>query len=238
MEENLTSLKKTAKLAGILFLLAGLTSWFSLFYIRGKLIDFRNVTVTANNIIANETLSRLEIVSILISQVFQLFIGLTLFRLFKGVHKTLATVLLASVITFVAIAVLNTLNNIGALLMLSKADYLNVFEPEKCTALMMLLLRLGNYGQGLLEIFWAIYLFAFGLLIIKSGFMPRLLGILMIVGSVWYTINTFTELLIPHLNPALFTRLAILLGGTLGVGPTIFWLLIKGIKTKIEVHEV
>ncbi len=129
----------------------------------------------------------------------------------------------------VAITVVNTLNYVAPLVILSKADYLKIFQQEQLHALVMIFLRLSNYGQALFEIFWGLYLFAFGLLIIKSRFIPRMLGILMIVGSIGFPINTFTKLLIPEFYPAIFTQMAMLVSG-LGVVPTLFWILVIGVK--------
>jgi len=152
--------------------------------------------------------------------------------LFKEVNKWLATVLLASAMITVAIAVVNTLNHFGALLVLSQADYLNVFNPEQLNAMAMILLRLANgSGQGLLEIFWAPYYFSFGLLIIRSRFLPKILGILLMIMGVGFAINVFEKFLFPQFYPAVFTQLA-MLGGALGGIPTIFWLLIKGAKVQ------
>ena len=223
------SLKKTARLAGLFYLLQGVATGFSLGYVRSTLIVAGDAAATANNILANESLFRLAIVSNLVAQIFLLLFGWTIFRLFKGVNKTLATVVLISILMSVAIAVVNSLNNIAALLALSNADYLNVFAQEQRSAIMMLFLRLNNYGQGLLELFWTPYLFALGLLIIKSKYLPKIIGILLIIMSFGFSVNTFTKLLIPQFYPATFTQLA-MLGGALGGIPTMLWLLIKGVK--------
>lgn len=227
----MNSTKNTARLAGLFYLLAAVTGGFGLFYIRSYVIVPGDAAATAANIVASEFLFRAAIVSNLFSQVFLFLFGLTLFHLFKEVHKLLATVFLTSILMTVAVAVVNQLNNFGALLVLSQLDYLSVFNPEQLNALSMIFLRLNNSGQGLLEIFWTPYFFSFGLLIIKSRYLPRILGILLMVMSVGYAINVFTKFLIPQFHPAMFTRLAMTLGALGGI-PTIFWLLIKGAKVQ------
>jgi hypothetical protein len=138
----------------------------------------------------------------------------------------------------VAIGVFNALNNFGALLVLSGADYLKAFTPEQLNAMAMIFLRLNNsIGQGLLEIFWTPLYFSFGLLIIKSRFMPKVLGILLMIMSAGYAVNIMTKFLIPQFYPAAFTRLAMLLGALGGI-PTILWLLIKGVSEQQPVSEV
>ena len=231
---NVESLKQTARLAGLLFLLQTLTIGFSLGYVRSNLIVAGDAAATANNIMAHESLFRMAIVSNLVSQIFLLFFGLTVFRLFKEVNKTWATVLLSSALMTVAIAVVNSLNNIAALLVLSKADYLRAFGQEQLNAIAMLFLRLNNSGVGLLELFTALFLFSLGLLIIRSSYVPRILGFLLMVGSCAFTINTFTKILIPNFYPATFTRLAMFCGALSGI-PIMCWLLIKGAKEQQQI---
>lgn len=228
----MNSTKKTARLAGLLYFLTAVTGGFGLLYIRSNVIVTGDAAATAGNIVASEFLFRAAIVSNLFSQVFMFFFGLTLYYLFKKVDKVLATVLLTSIMMTVAIAVVNALNNFGALLVLSQADFLKAFTPEQLNAMAMIFLRLNNsFGQGLLEIFWTPYFFSFGLLIIKSKYMPKILGILLMIMSVCYAINVFEKFLLPQFHPVLFTRLAMTVGALGGI-PTILWLLIKGAKVQ------
>jgi hypothetical protein len=228
----MNSSKNTARLAGLLWLLVAVTTGFSLGYVRPKLIVFADAAATVSNIIAFESLFRIAIVSSILSQIFFFFFGLTAFRLFKGVNKTLATVFLASLLVGVAIGVANSLNNLGALVVVTNPAYLKAFQPEQINALAMTFLRLNNFGIGLLEIFTAISLFAFGLLIIRSGYLPQVLGILLMIGACAFPINTFTKILFPQFHPALLTQLTMLLNA-LGPPATILWLLIKGVRNEV-----
>ena len=224
--------KKTARLAGLLFVLAGVAGGFGLFYIRSYVIVPGDAAATVANIRASEFLYRAAILGTLFSQVFLFFFGLTLFQLFKDVNRVLATVFLTSVLMSVGIAVVNTLNHFQALLLLSGADYLKVFTPEQLNAMAMVSIRLANSsGQGLLEIFWTPYYFAFGLLIIKSRYLPKVLGVLLMIMSIGYAVNVFEKVLIPEFHPLIFTRLAMTLGALGGI-PTVLWLLIKGAKVE------
>ena len=224
----MNSSKKTARLAGLLWPLSTATGGFGLIYIRSNVIVPGDAAATAGNIMAVESLYRAAIVSSLFSQIFMFFLGLTLFHLFKEVNKRLATVLVASVMLSVAIAVVNTLNHFGVLLVLGRTDYLNVFSPEQLDAIAMTLIRLANSaGQGLLEIFWAPYYFSFGLLTIRSRFLPKIFGILLMFMGIGFAINVFEKFLFPQFYPALFSQLA-MFGGALGGIPTMLWLLIKG----------
>lgn len=230
-EESIKSLKKIARIAGILYFLTAITTIFGLLYVRSELIVYGDATATAENITANEFLFRSGIAVNLICQVLQLFLGLALYNLFKGVNKSLALVMLFSKLISLTIAVVGTLGNFAALLLLSKADYLKAFTPEQTNALMMLFLKLTNEALGLLEIFWFPHLFALGLLIIKSKFIPKILGILLIIGGFGFVVNVFIKLLAPDFYPALVTQITMLLGSSGGI-PIIFWLLIKGVKSQ------
>jgi hypothetical protein len=232
----MNSNKRTARVAGLLWFLVAVTTAFSLIYVRPKLIVFADAAATVNNIIANESLFRMGIASGILSQVFLFFFGLTIFRLFKGVDKTLATVFLTSLLVGVGVGVVNALNNIGALVVLSNPDYLKAFQPEQITGQAMTFLRLNNFGIGLIEIFSAIFLFSLGLLIIKSGYIPRILGILLMIGACAFPINTFTKILLPQFYPALITQLTMILNA-FGSPATMLWLLIKGVNEPQPISE-
>ena len=228
----MNSTKNTARLAGLLWVLVGVTTGFSLGYVRTKLIVSLDAAATVSNIIASESLFRAAIASSILSQIFLLFFGLTIFRLFKGANKTLATIFLSSLLVGVAIGVVNSLNNLGALLVLSNPDNLKAFQPDQINALAMIFLRQANgSGQGLLEIFWTPYYFSWGLLIVKSKYLPGILGVLLMMMSVGYAINILDKFLIPQFHPVAFTRLAMTLGAIGGI-PTILWLLIKGANVR------
>ena len=226
----MNSMQNTGRLAGLLWLLATVTGGVGLFYIRSYVIVPGDASATASNIMTSEFLYRAAIVSTLFAQIFLFLLGLTLFHLFRDVSKRLATVLLASAMISVGIAVVNTLNHFGALIVLSQADFLKVFSTEQLNATALLILRLANSaGQGLLEMFWAPFYFSIGLLIIRSRFIPKTFGILLIIMGVGFAVNVFEKFLFPQFYPAVFSQLA-MLGGALGGIPTIFWLLIKGVK--------
>ena len=222
--------KETTRLPGLLLFLAAITGGFGLFYIRTYVIAPGDATATVANIRASELLFRAAVVSTLFSQMFMFFFGLTLFQLFRAVNKQLATVFLTSVLMIVGLAVVNTLHHFEALLILSQADYLKVFNPEQLNAMAMTSIRLANgTGQALLEIFWTPYYFSSGLLVFKYRLLPRVLGILLMVMGVGFAINILDKFLIPQFHPLMFTRLAMTLGALGGI-PTILWLLIKGIN--------
>lgn len=223
------SLRKTARLAGLFWFLLAASTGFGLVYVRPKLIVFADAAATAGNIVAHESLFRASIACGVLGQIFLLLFGVTVFRLFKEAERGLATFLLASVLPGVAVGVVNSLNHLGAVLVLTSPEHLRVFQPEQLSALAMIFLRLHNFGVGLLEIFTALLLFSLGLLIIRTRYLPRVLGVLLIVGACAFPFNTFTKILFPQFYPAQITRLTMLLNAA-GSPATILWLLIKGVR--------
>jgi hypothetical protein len=228
MEEQRDSIKKTARLSGILYLLMGITSAFGLLYVPSKIIIAGNAAATAKNIIASESLFRIGIASTLIGQVIFIFLVLALYHLFKSVNKTHARLMVILVAVAVPTAFLNTLNQIGALIVLGGADYLKVFEQYRLNALAMIFLDLYNQGIVIVGIFWGLWLFPFGVLVFKSGFLPRILGILLIINCFSYLVDSFTFLLIPgcHDIVSKFTMAP----NCIGEFSIILWFLIMGAK--------
>jgi hypothetical protein len=225
-----TSTNSQGRLAGLLWFLTALTGGFGMFYIRSKVFVPGDASATAAHIVTAEFLFRAAIVNILLSQVFFFFFGLTLFRLFKGVDRKTVTVLFASSMMTVGIAVVNVLNLFGALVVLTNADYAKVFTHEQLNAVATFFLRMnGSFGQGLLEIFWTPFYLCFGLLVLKSRFLPKILGVLLLIMSIGYAVNILTKFLVPQFYPAFFTQLAMSLGALGGI-PTMLWLLIMGAK--------
>ena len=128
-----------------------------------------------------------------------------------------------------SVGIVNQLNNLGAVTLITDPNYARAIQPDYLNAFAMTLLRINNYGIGLVEIFTSIFFFSFGLLILRSKYMPSVIGILLIVGSFGFPINTFTKIMIPQAYPAAFTQLA-MLGGALGGAIPMLWLVIMGMK--------
>jgi len=224
----MNSLKKQARFAGLLYLLACLPAPFALIYVPGKLIVPGDATATANHVRASETLLRLGMAGELINAIAFMFVVFALYRLFKGVNKHLAAVMVTLFVVSVPISFLNVLNDIAPLILVSGANFLSVFELGQLNALVLLFLRLHSHGLLLAQIFWGLWLFPFGILVIRSGFIPRFLGILLIIACFGYLIDSFTFLLLPqygHLVSSVAT-----IPEAIGELSMVLWLLIWGAK--------
>jgi len=216
---------KAARVAGLLYPLMGIPAVFSFFYVPRKLIVPGNATATANKILASEMLFRLGIVAWLIAAVFFLFLVMALYRLLSGVNKNHARLMVGLVLVSVAITFANALNNISALTLFRGADYLSVFDKPQREALAMLFLRLHGQGLAVNDIFWGLWLFPFGLLVMRSRFLPRILGLLLIVNCFAYVAISVTSLLLPAYGNVVFRASMPALLGELWI---MLWLLIKG----------
>jgi len=223
----MNSTKKQARVAGLLYLLASIIGFFCLAYVPGKLIVSGDATATANHIRASETLLRFGIASELIAFIIFIFVVLALYRLFKAVSEKHAVAMAILLLVSIPISLLNVLNEIAALILVSGADFLSAFEKGQLDALAYLFLRLHGQGFVVAEVFWGLWLFPFGVLVIRSGFIPRLLGVLLFIAGLGYLASSFTSLLLPQ-YARLVDQFAMVL--TAGELPIIFWLLIWGAK--------
>src|SRR6267378_1394306 len=188
------STRNPGRFAGLLYLLTSIVGFFAMGYVPGKLIVHGNATATANNIAASETLFRLGIACNLIGQAGFIFVALALYDLLKGVNQRHAVLMVTLILVAIPIALLNELNAIAALVLVRGADFLSIFEKSQREALAMLFLNLHSYGFDVAQIFWGLWLFPLGLLVYRSGFLPRFLGVLLILNTFTYPINSFASL--------------------------------------------
>jgi hypothetical protein len=223
----MNSTKKRARIAGLLYLLASIIGFPGLIYVPDKLIVSEDATATANHIRASETLLRFGIASELTSFIIFIFVVLALYRLFKTVSEKYAVAMATLLLVSIPISLLNVLNEIAALVLVSGAGFLSAFEKGQLDALAYLFLRLHGQGFVVAEIFWGLWLFPFGVLVIRSGFIPRFLGVLLFIAGSGYLASSFTSLLLPSYRHLVDQFAMVLTAGEL---PIIFWLLIWGAK--------
>ena len=218
---------KAARTAGFIYLSMIIVAPFCLLYIPSKLIVHGNAAATADNILAHETMFRLSIFGDLIGQVIFICLGVAFYRLLRDVNKTLALLMLSLVLASAAVCFLNVLNDIAALILFRGGDFLVVFDKPQRDALAMFFLRLYNHGQFIAEVFWGLWLFPLGLLIYRSGFIPRFIGGWLMINCFGWLILSFTALFFPDNYNALLGYLQPLLFGEMAL---MLYLLIKGAK--------
>jgi uncharacterized protein DUF4386 len=220
-------LKKAARIAGAIYLSMVVTGPFSLIYVPNKLIVRGNAAATADNVLTHETMFRLAILADLVGSVIFICLAIALYRLLSDVSKTWAGLMVAFILVSAAVGFLNTLNNIAALTLFRGADFLAVFDKPQRDALGMLFIRLHTQGIFIDEIFWGLWLFPFGLLVFRSGFLPRFLGVWLMINCWGYVVLSVIALFFPAYYQAAFRYSQPVLFGELAI---MLWLLIKGAK--------
>lgn len=220
---------KTARVTGVLYLLMGVPAVFSLMYVPYKLVVPGNAEATASNVTGNQMLFRLGIVGELAAAVFLLLLVMALHRLLGHVDSNHARLMVGLVLASVAISFVNVLNSLAAVTLFRGTDYLTMLDKPQRDALGMLFLALHRQGTGVVGIFWGLWLVPFGVLVIRSGFLPRLLGVLLILNCVGYVAASLTTLLFPGYANMVSRVVMPTLLGELWV---MLWLLIRGARVQ------
>ena len=224
----MTSLSKNARVAGLLYILASVVGVVRLLYIPSALIVHGNAAATANNIAAHELPFRLGIVSYLLSSVLFTFLTLALYRLFKGVDLGLAVlmVILGGLMP-VPIFFVNSVTDVAVLLFARGADFMAAFDRPQREAFVMLFLNLHHHLDLANAIFWGLWLFPFGLLVYRSRFLPRFLGVWLILACFAWLAFSFTGFMFPGYEDKVFTLSQLF---TFGEVATMLWLAIMGAR--------
>lgn len=213
-----------ARVAGLLYLLANLPAPFALVYLPAQLIVRGDAAATASNIMASESLFRLGIVGLLFNSIVNIFLVLALYQLLHVVNRNMAALMVIFMLVVVPIGMLNELNSLAVLQLLSGADYLDVFTTGQLQALMYFFLRLHGQGLNIAQIFWGLWLFPMGYLVFRSGFLPGILGITLMIGCFGYVIQSVLALFGYNVSIIFFTSWGELL--------LVLWLLIKGVNVE------
>ena len=220
---------KAARVAGAIYLSLVVTGPFTLIYLPNKIIVQGNAAATANDILGHEMLFRLGMVAELIGAVIFIGLGMALYRLLSGVNKTQASLMVGFVLVSAAVAFMNVLNNIAALLLIRGGDFLELFDKPHREALAMLFISLHGQGNVINEMLWGLWLLPLAWLVYKSRFLPRFLGVWLALGGIAYVILCVTSILAPQYQGRLFSLFQPAFFGELAF---MLWLLIKGGKVR------
>ena len=224
-------LHKAARVAGLLYLTLIISGIFAEFFVRSTLIVPGDSSATANNIMASEGVFRASIAGGFIMIICDIALALIFYVLLKPVNKSLSLLAAFFRLTQASILGFNLLNLFFVLQLLSGEGYLTVFSTGQLHSLVLLFLEAHSTGYAIGLVFFGINCFILGYLIFKSGYIPKTLGILLIVASFGYLIDSFANFLLPNYEsyeniflplvfvPAFIAELSLCL-----------WLLVKGIK--------
>ena len=223
----MNSLKKTARVAGILYIIMDVFMIFGGMYVDTKLYVPGDAVATVSNILRSEWLFRLGFVSNIVGHIVFLFLVLALYNLFKSVDKGQARLMVILVVASVPLMILNMLNQYAPILLLSGTGHLSAFNPAQLQTLSMVFFDMYKHGIQIAEIFWGLWLIPLGLLVYKSRFVPKVLGVLLIVGCFGHLISFLSTFLFPD-----YSAILIPISETVMIGeiPIFLWLLIKGVK--------
>ena len=222
----MNSLKKQSRIAALLYFISCLPAPFALLYVPGVLMVRGDAAATASNIRDSEALLRLGMAVELFSATMVIFAVLAFYHLLKSVNQKHAMAFTVLFLISIPISYLNILNDLAALTLARGPAFLStVFDKAQLDALAFFFLRLHNQGVILAQIFWGLWLFPFGLAVMRSGFIPRFVGIAAMIAGGGYVFASSISLFLPAF--AQWGQLGMALGlGELGI----LWMLIKGAK--------
>ncbi len=220
----MNTIKKTARIAGFLYFMYIVTSIIADLF--GRFV-FADAPSTVNHITAHESLFRIGLVTSLFSYVLFLLAAWALYVLLKSVNKDVALLFLLLNLGGFAILVYSHLNLLSSLMLLSGADYLKVFQPDQLQAQAMLFINLYKNGSTIAQIPYGVWLFPLGYLVFKSGFLPKILGILLIVDCFGLLIYVCQRFLLPGYEVISYPCLVISFIAEVSLT---LWLVIKGVK--------
>jgi hypothetical protein len=227
----MTEKNRISRISGLVYLGVVLTGLFSLMYVPNRLINYDNASITFQNLTNSETLFRFGIASGVLCYTFFLFLPLVLYKLLREINENVAKLMVVLAVISVPMYFLNVQNELTALSLIKTPNYLKVLNQQQIQSQVLFFINQYDNGMRLIHIFSGLWLFPFGYLVFKSNFLPKILGILLMLGCFGYLTNFFGRTLISNYGdfgissyvsmPASFGEIGICL-----------WLLIIGAKEK------
>ena len=222
----MNSIKASAHRAGVLYFLFMIVAIVREFLFPAFMVP-GDAAATARNITAAEPTYRLGVLLGFVTLIMFIFLVVSLYKLFRDVDRWHAMLMVLLVSSGVAVSLANLINELAPLMLLGGADYLSAFTKPQLDALALGFLGLHGHGAVVATAFWGLWLFPFGILVIKSGFFPRVLGVLLMVAGFAYVASSVTTIVLPAYRQVVSRVMMPLYFGEI---PIIFWLLIKGAR--------
>lgn len=227
-------LKRESRIAGLLYLVVVLTGPFVLLYVPGKIYVAGDAGATASNILAHESLFRASILLSIVGQIAFVLTVLSLYRLLRRVSADLAGVMVVLILLDAPLALLSIANQVATLAFVRGAEFLSVFAEAQRHAVATFLLQVDRQGALVSEVFWRLWLLPLGVLVWRSGFLPRLLGGWLFANGLVYLATSTTGLLAPQHRETLFTWATPIMFGEVALT---LWLLIVGARVRPAVPQ-
>jgi hypothetical protein len=216
--------------AGVLYLVTVVTGAFSLLYVPSRISGHGDAAATVHNLMASETLFRFGIAMGAIGYVAFLVLPLVLYKLLGPVDRFMGVLMVAFAVVSTPMDFIAMANQLDILSLLNGDKYKQILTPDQIQARVLLLLDAYHNKIFISEIFWGLWLLPFGYLVFKSGFLPRILGIFLMLGCFSYLIGAFGQMLVPHYTLPGF----VMLPASFGEIGICLWLLIMGARQRLD----
>ncbi|KKO89215.1 hypothetical protein AAW12_24150 [Sphingobacterium sp. Ag1] len=223
--------RKLSRIAGLLYLVVVITGMFSLAYVPKQLFAWDNPAKTFHNILDHETIFRLSLASSVLCYLAFIFLPVILYYILRSVNDKVAKIMALLAIISVPISLMNLQHKYHILTIIDGLKQRNVQAGTEVHNQVMLYLNQYDNGILIATIFWGLWLFPFGYLVYKSGFLPKVLGILLMLGCLGYLINFFGNTLSGNYGALRVSQYMGLLPAIGEIG-TCLWLLFIGAKNK------
>ena len=223
-----SSPQQMARLTGLIYLVTIVAGIFGAGFVQGRLVVEANAEATATNILAHESLFRLGFASVLVGTACYVAVTALLYVLLKPVNRSLSLMAAFFSLTGCAIWGLGCVFDVGIFVVLRSEQYLAVFKPEQLQAIALIFLKLNGEAFGIGMVFFGVYCLLIGYLILKSHFLPRILGLLVVCAGLGHLVSMFATFLAPVATAFMFPY--IMLPGLVGELSLALWLLVFGVS--------
>jgi hypothetical protein len=225
----MNSIKKTARIAGLLYLLIAVCGGFAFFAGYENLIVAGDATATAQKVMASEMVFRIGTIGDAFTFLLEIILTVLLYKIFKPVSQTLSLIAAYARLAMTTMIGMNLLNKFFVMMLLSGADYLKVFDPDQLDALVLLFLNAFEFGGLIWGVFFGLHLLVIGYLIFRSNFFPKVLGGLFLFAGLGYLIHSLGIFLLPQYEVIYTWVIMATIPAELAFA---FWLLIKGVNVE------
>jgi hypothetical protein len=232
----MTPPKRLARIAGVLYLLVGISGGFAQGFVEPKMYVAGNAAATAGNVAANSGLVRLGVFAELVDATIFVFLAMTLYVLLRHERKSVARAMVVLVAIAATIECLNSVFEFAGLRVATDSAYAAAFGTAGSNALVLLLLDTQHYGLLIAQIFFGLWLAPLGYLVYKSGLFPKALGVVLIVGAACYLLDVVALFLVPDIGDKIKTLVVV--PSAIAEVAMVLYLLVIGIRTPKQVKRI
>lgn len=226
-KEDAVSIRRTARLAGLVYFVTACLMVLAFMVQPRAFMVSGDAAATAQRIVEGEQMYRIMVLTSLIAQILFIFVALLLYQLFRNVDRWYARAMAALVLVAIAADLVVIANRMAPIDLLIGNEFLSVFSRPQREALSLAFLYLGGNLSLVLTMFWGLWLIPFGILVIKSGWFPKVLGILLMLAGAGYVLTSLVFFVSAE-NLKTFRQMITPL--YFGEVPIILWMLVKGAK--------